>query len=112
MLSKGYNTSLVGFERELSVTAAAPDLDGLLAAWLEELLMLLGEGFVIGDLIVIEVGQDSKSYGASGMSVRGAARGRMLGTWFQPEGGQVVGVKYAVIERRRRTLGASVLLKW
>lgn len=111
MLSKAYNTSTVGFERELSVTAKAPDIETLLAAWLRELLVLFGEGFAIGDLLVVEVGQvSSRSYGATGMSVRGTARGRMIGDWFETKGTPTLDVGQVVIVKRRRRYEASVLL--
>ena len=79
-----YDTSTVGFEREVSVEAEADSMNALLAEWLTELLMLKQEAdFIPGDFIVVEVGDPPvKRYGATKLRVRGTARGRMAGDWL------------------------------
>lgn len=79
-----YDTSTVGFEREVSVEAEAESMSALLAEWLTELLLLKQEAdFIPGDFIVVEVGDPPvKRYGANKLRVRGTARGRMAGDWL------------------------------
>lgn len=94
MVGFHYDASTVGFERELNLLTQADDLEGLLAAYLDEVLGLMTEhSFVPGDFIVVELGEPpERRFGAPLMQVRGTARGRALGDWFVPVGLPVVGV--------------------
>jgi len=85
VFSQMYNTSLVGFEREVSVRVQGEDLATLATEWISELLTLYRESeFVPGDFIVIEVGYPPvRRYGDTMMSLRATARGRMNGDWLK-----------------------------
>lgn len=92
MFSFEYDLSTVGYEREVPVTAEADDLEGGLYAWLSELLFLHdSEGFVPGDVVVVELGPTGRPGGRK-LRVRGSARGRMMGDWFEQTGPQIKAV--------------------
>lgn len=114
MFSIEYNTSTVGFQHELSVEAAADDLEGLLAAWLSELIYLHdAHGFVPGDFMVVELGMPpNRRYGQTEMKVRGTARGRDIGDWFEQTGPQIKAVTMHRLEvtTSKRRFGARVYL--
>ena len=114
MFSIEYNTSTVGFEREVSITATSDDLEGLLVAWLSELLFVHdAHGFVPGDFMVVELGEPPvKRFGQTGMQVRGTARGREIGDWFEQTGPQVKAVTLHGLEiiQRRSKFQATVFL--
>lgn len=107
MFSIEYDPSTVGFERELVVEAAADDLEGLLAAWLSELLFVHdARGFVPGDFIVVEVGEPPmRRAGSPRLRVRGTARGREFGDWFEQRGPQIKAVTLHGLEVRPRRGG-------
>lgn len=107
MFSFEYDTSTVGFEKELAVTAEADDLEGLLVSWLSELLYLHdAEGFVPGDFIVVEIGEPPmRRAGAPKMKVGGTVRGRPIGEWFEQIGPQVKAVTFHEIEVKERRGG-------
>ena len=100
MLSIEYDTSSVGFERELDLTAEASDWEGLLAAWLSEIVFIHdAHGFVIGDAIVVEIGETpDRRAGAPELRVRGVIRGRQIGDWFIQTGPQIKAVTLHEIE--------------
>jgi SHS2 domain-containing protein len=105
MFSIEYNTSTVGFELELDVTADADDLEGLLVAWLSELLWIHdAKGFVAGDFLIVELGQPPMGrVGGAPLMARGVARGREIGDWFEQIGPQIKAVTLhglEIIERR------------
>lgn len=104
MFSIEYDTSTVGFEREVPVEAEAEDLEDLLAAWLNELLYLHdAQGFVPGDFIVVEIGDPpGRRTGAPRYRVRGVARGRMIGEWFEQTGPQIKAVTHHRLDVRRK----------
>lgn len=116
MLNMEYDTSVVGFERELEVTAAGPDLDELLENWLSQLARARGElGIVVGDLIVVEVGRPPvQRYGDTSLACRAAARGRSIGDWFRPPQRTLESVQpgSAKVEHRRRSFAATISLEW
>lgn len=87
--SQLYDTSTVGFEKEVSVDVEGQDLEALAKAWIDELTLLYREhGFIPGDFIVIEVGHPPmRRYGDEMMRLRATARGRMQGEWHQPSPG-------------------------
>lgn len=107
MFSFEYDLSTVGFERELTVTAEANDLEGLLVAWLSELLWLHdAEGFVPGDFIIVELGESpTRREGAPKLKVTGTVRGRFLGDWFEQTGPQIKAVTYHGLEVKKRRGG-------
>lgn len=84
--SQLYDTSTVGFEKEVSVEVQGEDLAALAKAWIDELALLYYEnGFIPGDFIVIEVGHPPmRRYGDEMMRLRATARGRMQGEWHHP----------------------------
>lgn len=104
MFSFEYDTSTVGFEKELAVSANADDLGGLLVAWLSELLYVHdAEGFVPGDFIVWEVGEPPNvRAGAPRLKVSGSVRGRPIGDWFEQTGPQIKAVTFHGLEVKQR----------
>ncbi|MGH2813018.1 MAG: archease [Actinomycetota bacterium] len=114
MFSIEYDTSTVGFERELDVEATDYDLEGLLVAWLSELLWIHdARGFVAGDFMVVELGEppDVRA-GAPPLKVRGVARGRAMGDWFEQTGPQLKAVTLHGLQvlKRRGGYEATVYL--
>lgn len=107
MFSFEYDTSTVGFEREVAVSAEADDLEELLVAWLSELLWVHdAEDFVPGDFIVVELGEPPmRREGDYKFRVRGTARGRMFGDWFVQTGPQLKAVTLHGLEVRERRRG-------
>lgn len=116
MLNMEYDTSLVGFERELEVTATGPDLDALLGSWLSQLARARVDlGIVVGDVIVVEVGKPPiQRYGDTSLACRAAARGRSTGDWFNPPERVLGSVQPGSIkvEHRKRSFAATVSLEW
>lgn len=114
MFSIEYDTSTVGFEKELSVEGNADDLEGLLAVWLSELLFLHdARDFVPGDFMVVEIGEPPmRRAGGPRLIVRGAVRGRTLGGWFEQTGPQIKAVTLHGLElkKKRRGYEANVYL--
>lgn len=111
-----YDTSLVGFEREVSVVASGPDLENLLARWIGETMSLLEEKeFVPGDFIVVEVGlPTNRRYGDDNLIVRSAVRGRFLGEWFADPGRRAMPIDAKDVRitsnRRKHTANVRVTL--
>lgn len=116
MLNLEYDTSLVGFERELEVTASGPDLEMLLESWLSRLARARDElGIVVGDVIVVEVGKPPvQRYGDTSLACRAAARGRSIGDWFHTPSRALESVQPGSIrvDQGKRTFAATVSLKW
>lgn len=114
MFSFEYDTSTVGFERELVVSAEADDFEGLLVAWLSELLWVHDASeFVPGDFIVVEIGEfPMRKEGSPKLKVTGTVRGRYLGEWFEQTGPQIKAVTFHGIEVKQRRGGwqATVFL--
>lgn len=79
-----YDTSIVGFQREVAVEVEAPDLEELLAEWLNEVLKLYTDhDFASGDFILVEVGEPPmRRYGSTLLKARGTVRGMMRGEWL------------------------------
>lgn len=100
MFSIEYDLSTVEQEEERPVQAEADDIEGLLEAWLSELLWLHdATGFVPGAVTVREL----ISAGAGGLGVRvaGTAGGRRLGDWFEQTGPQIKAVTLHGLEVRQ-----------
>lgn len=116
MLRMEYDTSVVGFEREISVSASGPTLEVLFEAWLDQLADARRElGIVVGDVIVVEVGNPPmQRYGDTSLTCRGAARGRIEGDWFTPPMRRLAGAVPATasILQRRRAFEGSVTVRW
>ena len=116
MLRMEYDTSIVGFEREISISASAPTLEGLFEAWLDQLADTRRElGIVVGDVIVVEVGRPPmQRYGDTSLTCRGAARGRAEGEWFAPPKRRLAGAVPATasITQRRRAFDGSASVRW
>lgn len=114
MFSIEYDLSTVGFEREISVESDAEDIEGLLVAWLSELVYVHdAEGFVPGDFIVVEIGETPmRRAGAPAMKIRGTARGKFIGEWFEQTGPQIKAVTMHGLEvkKKRFHYEASVYL--
>lgn len=114
MFSVEYNTSTVGFQLELDVAAESEDLEGLLAAWLSELLWLHdAKGFVPGDFMVIELGEPPiHRVGGMPLIIRGVARGSEIGDWFEQTGPQVKAVTLHGLQiiKKRNSYEATVYL--
>jgi SHS2 domain-containing protein len=114
MFSIEYDTSSVGFEREIDVRADGEDWSSLLVNWLSELLYLHdAEGFVPGDFMVVEIGEyPTRRAGQPPLAVRGVARGRMIGEWFEQTGPQIKAVTLhgLEVEETRRGYEATVYL--
>jgi SHS2 domain-containing protein len=114
MFSVEYDTSTVGFEHEVEVSAEAEDLEGLLVAWLSELLWFHdAKNFVGGDFLVIEVGEPpGRRAGSPPLRVRGVARGRFFGDWFEQTGPQIKAVTLHGLEviKKRGGYQATVYL--
>lgn len=104
MFSVEYDTSTVGFEAEVAAEAEADDLEGLLVAWLSELLWIHdARDFVVGDVLVVEIGEfPMRRTGAPKLKVRGAARGRWMSEWFEQTGPQVKAVTFHGIEVKQK----------
>lgn len=107
MFSIEYDTSTVGFELELDVVAEDEDLEGLLVAWLSELLFLHdARGFVPGDFIVVELGEPPDArVGSPKLKLRAVARGRRIGEWFEQTGPQIKAVTLHGLELKQRRGG-------
>jgi SHS2 domain-containing protein len=114
MFSIEYDTSTVGFVLELDVNAEAEDLEGLLVAWLSELLWLHdAKGFVPGDFMIVELGEPPMHrVGSMPLIVRGVARGREIGDWFEQTGPQVKAVTLHGLQiiKKRGSYEATVYL--
>ncbi|MCA1840635.1 MAG: archease [Actinomycetota bacterium] len=115
MFAVEYDTSTVGFEREVGISGTAEDIDALLLVWLRELLAAYSvHGFVPGDFMVIELGEPPlRRYGQTGMAVRGRTRGRDIGDWFVAEGPRIVEVSAEPLEvsKRRTKFSTKVWLE-
>lgn len=99
MFSIEYDTSTVAAEQEVSVAAEADDVEGLLEAWLSELLFLHdAQDFVPGEVVAQEVTGHAGPEQAA--RVRGVARGAILGEWFEQTGPQVKAVTLHGLEVR------------
>lgn len=112
MFSIEYDTSVVGFEKELVVESSAEDLEGLLVAWLSELLFLHdAREFVPGDFMVVEVGDPPmRRAGAPKLIVRGTVRGRNLGEWFEQSGPQLKAVTLHGLEIKKTRSGYEAIV--
>lgn len=114
MFSIEYDTSTVGFELEADVVAEDEDLEGLLAAWLSELIFIHdARGFVPGDFIVVELGEPPGArVGSPKLKIRAVARGKNIGDWFEQTGPQIKAVTLHGLElkQRRRGYEATVYL--
>ena len=107
MFSVEYDTSTVGFELEVEISVEDHDLDGLLVAWLSELLWIHdARDFVPGDFVVVELGEPpAHRAGSPPLMLRGYARGRRLGDWFEQTGPQVKAVTLHGLEIKQRRGG-------
>ncbi len=106
MFSIEYDLSAVAVEEERVVEARADDVEGLLEAWLSELLWLHdATGFVPGTVAVTELvrpggpllvdpaGLHDQAGGAAPQArITGTAGGRQLGDWFEQTGAQIKAV--------------------
>ena len=126
MFSIEYDLSTVDVEEERNVEAEADDLEGLLEAWLSELLWLHdATGFVPGAITVraivpeVTVPDADAPAGRSTrpevevaampagaplmrmMRVAGTAGGRLLGDWFEQTGPQIKAVTLHGLEVRQ-----------
>lgn len=107
MFSFEYDTSTVGFENEASVRAEADDLEGLLVAWLSELVWFHDtESLVLGDFIVTEIGEPPiRREGTPKLMVAATVRGRYIGDWFVQTGPQIKAVTFHGLEVKQRRGG-------
>lgn len=114
MFSVEYDTSTVGFELEVDVEVNEEDIEGLLVAWLSELLWLHdARGHVFGDFVVVELGEAPMTrVGEPKLKVRGVGRGKQMGDWFEQAGPQVKAVTLhgLKLEQLRRGYEATVYL--
>ena len=93
MFSIEYDMATVGadVDRAAEAEAEADDTEGLLEAWLSELLWLHdATGFVPGDVSVRAIGPAAGGPGV--VRVEGSASGRLLGDWFEQAGPQIKAV--------------------
>lgn len=107
MFSVEYDTTAVGFQRELDVTADGDDVEALLVDWLSELLYVHdAQGFAGGDFIVVEIGEPpDRRAGASSLKVRGVMRGREMGDWFEQTGPQLKAVTLHGLQVNKKRFG-------
>jgi SHS2 domain-containing protein len=96
MFSIEYDLTTVEAEAEEAIQAEADDLDGLMEAWLSELLWLHDAlGFVPATLAVEDVTADGPPF-----RVAGRAGGCPLGEWFEQTGPQIKAVTMHGLEVR------------
>jgi len=104
MFSIEYDLSAVEVKEEREVAVAADDLEGLLEAWLSELLWLHdATGFVPGTIGVRTAGPETGA--AAPFAVAGTAGGRLLGDWFEQTGPQIKAVTLHGLDVHRRDGG-------
>jgi len=89
MFSLEYDPSTVPVSSSVPVAVSeAGDLEGLLYAWLSELIWLHdAESFVPGRVAVDSLVEEQEAFGVSG-----AASGAWLGPWFEQTGPQLKAV--------------------